>query len=329
MLREGDTVGIAAPAHPFYPAMEPFLQLGCNALRALGLRVKFAQHALTQSDMLAIPAEQRASDLNDLFADPDVKAIFCLSGGANTNAVLPLLDWAVILQNPKIIMGYSANTALLLGIYSQTNMVTFHGPHVVLDGLSEYPKPLEYTLRYIRRLMFHADVVGRIEAPNEWTDDFPRTDKPRQMKENRPWRWVRPGQGQGRLLGGNLSAMRTIAGTKFWPSFRSAILFVEEVYMGSPILKDIDDSLTHLKLLGVFDEIAGLVVGKINNQSVEEEQALERLVVEHTKEYRFPVLMGVDIGHTDPQLILPIGIHATLDSERDCFSFDEGAVLNS
>jgi len=326
LLQEGDVVGIAAPANPFYPAMEDYLKLGCDAIISLGLQVKMGRHALMQSNHIAIPAKQRADDLNELFTDPDVKAIFCLSGGANTNAVLPLLDWDTITQNPKIIMGFSANTALLLGIYSKTNMVTFHGPHVVLDGFSEYPEPLEYTINLIKQLMLQDSPIGTVHPPKEWTTDFPRTDHPRNMKPNSDWQWIRPGKAYGRLVGGNLAAMRTIVGTKYCPSFDSAILFLEEVYMGSPVLKDIDDSLTHLRLLGVFDEIGGLIFGKINDQSAEEEEVLTELLLEHTRPYEFPVLSRVDIGHTDPKLTLPIGVKATLDSYIGEFSLNEAAV---
>lgn len=326
ILHNGDVVGIAAPAHPFYPLMEDFLKLGCDAVTRLGLQVKLGRHTLLQHEHIAVPAQQRADDLNELFADPDVHAIFCLSGGANTNAILPLLDWNMIARNPKIIMGYSANTALLLGLYSQCQMVTFHGPHVVLDGLSEFPEPFEYTTSHIKRLLFHDAPVGAVRPPEEWTTDFPKLDQCRNMKSNPGWRWLHSGLAHGHLLGGNLTAMRTIAGTKFFPSFDSAILFVEEVYMGAPILKEVDDSLTHLRLLGVFEQISGLLFGKINDQTEGEERVLNELILEHTKDYDIPVLSNVDIGHTDPKLTLPIGVQATLDSYSDTFSLDESAV---
>ena len=116
------------------------------AIEDLGLKVQIANNARHQREHLNPAPELRVDDLHDLFADPDIKAIFCLSGGSGTNALLPLLDWDLIARSPKILMGYSANTALLLGIYARLNMVTFHGP-TLLNGLSEYPKPLSYTLK--------------------------------------------------------------------------------------------------------------------------------------------------------------------------------------
>lgn len=324
-LEAGDCVGIAAPALPYYRAMEPFLNLGMSALQRLGLRTKLARHALHERKQLAVSAEARASDLNDLFADSEVKAIICLAGGANVNAVLPLLDWSAIKRSPKIVMGYSANTSLLLGLHAKTGLITFHGPHV-LDGFSEYPEPLPYTIGHLRRLLFESSPVGPLSPPHAWTTAFPQVDSPRPMKPNPGWRWLKPGKATGRLIGGNLDTMRTLAGTDYWPSFRSAILFVEEVYMGAPMLHRIDESLTHLKLLGLFSQVQGLVVGKVNDLSPHDEELLAELLHEHTEGHDFPVLTQVDLGHTDPKLTLPIGIRATLDSSRNLFSLDDPAV---
>jgi len=188
-----------------------------------------------------------------------VKAIFCLAGGANVNAVLPLLDWEAIRRNPKIVMGYSANTALLLGLHACAGLVTFHGPHIVMEGFSEYPEPLSYTVDHLNGLLFQGRKMGKLHPPAEWTTDSPNTDQPRTMKPNPGWRWLRPGKAQGRLIGGNLDVMRTIASTRFWPAFDSTILFVEDVFMGFPMLHNIDDSLTYLKLLGIFDQISGIL----------------------------------------------------------------------
>jgi muramoyltetrapeptide carboxypeptidase LdcA involved in peptidoglycan recycling len=129
------------------------------------------------------------------------------------------------------------------------------------------------------------------------------------------------------LAGGNLGALLSLAGTAYWPALRGALLFVEEVELGplSP-LPALDQALAHVRLLGVLDQIAGLVVGKINDLSPEEEQELEQLLAAHTAGAAFPVVTRVDLGHADPRLILPIGARATLDAARDVFRLDEPAV---
>lgn len=327
-LNSGDVVGIAAPALPLSPALENYFKRGLEGISRLGLQVRVAENALLYREHLAIPAQKRADDLNSLFADPEIKAIICIAGGSNANALLPLLDWRAIEHHPKIFMGYSDITCLLMGIYARTGMVTFHGP-MILNGFSEFPELLPYTREQMEKVIFKAAPAGALKPPAEWTTDFPKEDSLRQMKPNPGWRWLRPGKAQGWLIGGNLLAMRTLPGTQFWPSFRDAIFFFEEVKLGKPahgVLYMVDRSLAHLKMLGVFDEISGLVVGKINDLFEEEERLFEQLIVEYTEFYDFPILTQVDFGHTDPRLTLPIGVRASLDSEQGEFRLDESAV---
>ena len=158
-LKPGDTVGIASPAASFFSFTDNWLSRARAAIEDLGLKVQIANNALQQREHLNPAPQLRVNDLHDLFAAPDIKAIFCLSGGSGTNALLPLLDWDLIERSPKILMGYSANTALLLGIYARLNMVTFHGP-TLLNGLSEFPKPLSYTIQKYKRCPVYTNRPG-------------------------------------------------------------------------------------------------------------------------------------------------------------------------
>ena len=148
------------------------------------------------------------------------------------------------------------------------------------------------------------------------------------MKLNSGWKWLRSGKAIGRLVGGNLGSLQTIIGTKYCPSFSSKILFFEEVYMGDSIIERLDVSLKYLVELNVFVEISGLVVGKINDISSDEENKFFDLLMHYTNAYDFPILAQVDIGHTDPKITMPIGLMVTLDSATSLFSFDEPAVIN-
>ena len=181
-LKPGDTVGIASPAASFFSFTNNWLSRAQAAIEDLGLKVQLANNARHQREHLNPAPQLRVDDLHDLFADPNIKAIFCLSGGSGTNALLPLLDWDLIACSPKILMGYSANTALLLGIYARLNMVTFHGP-TLLNGLSEFPKPLSYTLESIKDVLFTLTAPGPLEAPETWTDDAPRRRQPAQNEK--------------------------------------------------------------------------------------------------------------------------------------------------
>lgn len=211
-------VGIAAPAEPIGravgPAQEEFFRRGLEGIRRLGLRVRVAEHVLRPRARPDVPARERAADLNALFADPEVRAIVCWAGGSGANGLLPLLDWPAIERWPTILMGYSAVTALLAGIHARTGLVTFHGP-MVFDGFSEFPELLPYTREQVERVLFWAEPPGVLRPPAERTTDFPRTDRPRQMRLNHGWRWLRPGSAHGPLLGGNLGMLLTLAGTAY------------------------------------------------------------------------------------------------------------------
>ncbi len=320
-----DTVGIVSPASAFFTINEPAFQRGVAYLEGAGLRVQVAPHTLDQRQHLNPPTQHRAEDLNQMFADPKIKAIFCLSGGSGVNAVLPLLDWEQIERSPKIVMGYSAITALLIGLYAKVGLVTFHGP-MILNGFSEYPQPFAYTWQAVEQILFKTEPVGTLNSPTQWTDAYTSEDQPRAMKTNPGWRWLREGKASGPLIGGNLSVMLTLVGTPYLPSLRGAILCLEEVNFGSGLLRKVDESLAQCQQIGLFDQIAGLVIGKVNELSEEEAKLFESLIVEYTAGSQFPILTGVDFGHTAPQLTLPIGIQASLDSQQDRFSINEAAV---
>ena len=320
-----DTVGIVSPASAFFTIHESALQRGVAYLEQTGLHVQIAPHTLDQRQHLNPPAQHRAEDLNQMFADPKIKAIFCLSGGSGVNAVLPLLAWDQIEGSPKIVMGYSAITALLIGLYTKVGLVTFHGP-MILNGFSEYPQPFAYTWQSVEQILFKTEPAGILKPPAQWTDAYTSEDQPRAMKTNPGWRWLREGKASGQLLGGNLSVMLTLVGTPYLPPLRGAIVCFEEVNFGSGLLRKVDESLAQCQQMGLFDQIAGLVIGKVNELSEEEEKLFESLILEYTAGSQFPILTGVDFGHTAPQLTLPIGIQATLDSQQDRFSVDGAAV---
>lgn len=321
-----DTVGIVSPASAFFTINESAFERGVAYLEKARLHVQVAPHTLDQRQHLNPPAQHRAEDLNQMFVDPKIKAIFCLSGGSGVNAVLPLLDWEQIERYPKVVMGYSAITALLIGLYAKVGLTTFHGP-MILNGFSEYPQPFPYTWQGVEQMLFRAKPVGTLKPPAQWTDAYPIEEQPRTMKRNPGWHWLRKGKASGQLIGGNLDAMLTLVSTPYWVPLGGALLCLEQVNFGDGLLlSKIDESLAQLQQMGLFDQIVGLIIGKVNEFSEEEARLFKSLILEYTAGSQFPILTGVDFGHTAPQLTLPIGIQASLDSEQDRFSVDEAAV---
>ena len=328
-LSAGDTIGIIAPATPFTPAVPPAFQAqfarGVAHLESQGFRVQVSPSIKNASKHTYVPPKVRAQEINGFFAQPAITAVIALVGGRGANALLPYLDWQCLANKPKIVLGYSAVTALLIGIYSRTGLVTFHGP-MLLNGFGEYPTMFTYSYRQFENVLLNAAAPGPCRPPEEWTTDYPRDDRPRARLKQNGWRWLRSGRAHGRLIGGNLATLCTLAGTPFRPSFKDTVLFLEEVKTGPSILQEVDQSLAHLAMLGVFADIRGLVVGKLNDATAFETRMFDRLISQHTAAYDFPILSQVDLGHTDPKVTLPIGIHASLDSASELFSINEAAV---
>ena len=208
---------------------------------------------------------------------------------------------------------------------SRTGLFTFHGP-TLLNGFGGLPKMLTCSFHQFENVLLNTIAPGPCRPPEEWKTDFPRDDRSHARLNQNGWRWHRSGQAQGRLIGGNLATLRTLAGTPFRPSFKDTVLLLEEVKAGPSILQEVDQSLAHLAMQDVFADIRGLVVGKLNDATAFETRMFDRLISQHTAGYNFPILSQVDLGHTDPKRTLPIGIRESLDSASGHFSFAEGAV---
>ena len=145
-LKIGDTIGVVTPSSPISssPSDDPYLELerGLTYLRDLGFKVHLGDYALKEGGLTAGTPEERAGDLNTMFANPDVNAIISTHGGVVSNSCLPLLDDDLMRANPKILLGFSDISTLHLGIYSQTGMVTFHG-NMVMYYFGMEPQPYD------------------------------------------------------------------------------------------------------------------------------------------------------------------------------------------
>jgi muramoyltetrapeptide carboxypeptidase len=290
-LQPGDTIGIAAPSNPVTPDNPQFLN-GVACLERMGFQVKLASNVFSHSQGYAASPQEKAADLNQLFGDPRVQAILCAQGGDNCNAVLPYLDWELIARSPKIFSGISDITVLLNAINTRTGLVTFHG-NDVMWGLGR--TPTAYDLDEFKACL----VQGRTGA----------------IPPARPRKTVRPGVAEGRLLGGNLSCLRKLIGTPYWPDFTGAILFLECLGWDAPA---IDCQLHHLRQLGVFEQVSGVLLGSISG--LDDDPAagppFEEVLLNVLGETRLPVLKVFDFGHNCPNTVLPVGARVRMDTEK-------------
>jgi muramoyltetrapeptide carboxypeptidase len=292
-LKPGDTIGIVAPAGPFDREL---FSRGVRIFEEMGFEVYVPEGLLDARAYLAGTDKHRAEIVNQLFADPSIHAIVCARGGYGSLRILHLLNYDTIAKNPKIFLGFSDITALLTVLFDRCGLVTFHGPVVTsLAGGGEMTKQsLLQTVSSEHRL--------EIEVSNGVT--------------------VNAGSGAGILCGGNLTTLCHLVGTPFAPSFANKILFLED---RAEAPYKIDRMLMQMKLADCFRGLAGMVLGSFENCGPL--QAIIAIIKDQFGDCRIPIIAGLDAGHGNPNLTLPMGLEATLDADRHLLSYHRAATV--
>jgi muramoyltetrapeptide carboxypeptidase len=314
-LHAGDTIGIVAPSFPLLPRWREEFERGRDALRALGFAVKEGRTLGLRRYWAAGTPQDQADDINTMFADRDVKALIAHTGGFPGMSVLDHVDYAVVRANPKPFLGYSDITLYHLALFARCGLVGFHAD-TLTDGLGRAWSQLDDDRRrYLQGLYRHTltspDPVGAIAPATAWEC----------------WR---PGQARGPLIGGCLKRITALAATPYFPppeAFDGAILFWEEI--GRDIW-DVSIDLHILKHRGIFNRIAGMLIGKLTwiNQGFEgiEYPTMQQVVADAVGDRTFPIMANVDFGHNTANIPLPIGVEAALDAEAATLALTEAPV---
>lgn len=329
-LQPGNTIGIISPSWGGGAHYPHRIERGVAHLRSLGFQVKTAPHALNSIGFVSDTPENRVADIHAMFLDPEVTAIIASIGGDHSCHLLPLLDFDLIAAHPKIFMGYSDVTVLNVAIHAITGLVTFNGPALMTD-FAEYPAMLAYTEHYFLKTVCSPSPAGRIDPSDWWTDEFQdwgtQADltRPRAHTASEGWSWLKPGRAEGVLIGGCIESLQHLRGTRYWPDWTGAILFVE-TSEEKPSPAEVDGILMDYENMGVFDQLAGLLVGRPMLYTREERQVLREVVLARTYRFDFPIVADMDFGHTAPLMTLPIGCRAVIDGDAHRFEIVEGAV---
>lgn len=291
-LREGDCIGLAAPASPF---REEALHRGIGVLQNMGFEVRYEPRVFERYRYLAGSDVARAAELQTLFADPDIKAIFCCRGGYGSQRLLPFLDAAAIRANPKLFMGYSDLTSLLCYLDACCGLATLHGPVVCGD--------LRPELGAAARRQLKGMLTGDMEAmqpPDACHDDLTM---------------LCAGDAEGRLLGGCLSVLACAIGTPFRPPTQDAILFLEDK---GERLYAIDRLLTTLKLSGLLQGVRGLVFGHFERAEADAHLPYDAkdVILDVLGDLGIPILYGFPSGHCPQPLTLPFGVRVAIRGGR-------------
>jgi muramoyltetrapeptide carboxypeptidase len=282
-LKPGDTVAMLAVSGPCDPAL---IKPAAQALVDLGLRCKIMDSCFKKREFLAGSDKERAADINEAFADPEIKGIFAARGGYGAQRTLPLLDYGIIRHNPKIFVGYSDITALHTVFNNICGFITLHAP-MPLPDLSQNPDP--FTVQSLKTALF----------------DRPKTI---QNPRSNPLTTIVSGRAEGWLTGGNLSLLTSSLGTAYETDTMDRILFIEEI---NEEPYKIDRMLLQLKLAGKFADCTGILLGRFTPLDV---KAITLSVRDLLLPEKKPVLGGLACGHGLPTLTLPLGAYAHMDA---------------
>lgn len=327
-LQPGDTIGIITPSFPAPYRFPERYERGVAQLKRMGFTVREGSCNAQSEGYRSASITERVTEFNDLLRDPDVKAIISTIGGMNSNSLLPYIDYEALRRHPKIIMGYSDVTALLLACYTKSGVTTFYGPAIV-PSFGEYEKMFEDGERYVRNVLcLEREAPYLLDVPREWTEemlDWATQNRRKTFRPNEGWLCLRDGQAQGKLIGGNMNTMSGFLKSDYFPDVTGSILFLED---SCKTMADEERSLSMLKLAGVFDQISGLIIGKHEHfDSAEAPFSFEYLLLEVIGDVAFPILTNVDIGHTFPSHVFPIGIDVELDATAGTITFLENGVI--
>jgi muramoyltetrapeptide carboxypeptidase len=303
-LKKGDVIGIVSPASS--PDDFTRIEQGVKYLESLGYRVKLGKHIFKRYGYLSSTDDERADDLNEMFADEKVKAIICVRGGYGTPRLLDKVDYNLIKKKPKIFVGYSDITALQLAIFKKTGLVTFSGPMLAVDIYSNFDG-------------FAEDFFWRILTSREKKIEI---KNPNGVELNT----LKSGKATGTLLGGNLSLIASIMGTKYQPSFNDSVLVIEDI--GEEPYR-IDRYLSQLKNSGVLYKINACILGQFTDCAPKEPEkslTLEQIFNDYLGNLKIPVISNLSYGHIPQKLTLPLGARVRVDAKRQKITIIESVL---
>ena len=308
---------------------------------AFGVTVVETPHALRDPAWLHRHPRARAGDLMGAFADPAIKGIISTIGGDDSIRILPYLDLEIIRANPKVFLGYSDTTISHMACF-KAGLVSFYGP-AVMAGFAENAGMFPYMVEAVRKTLFTAEPIGRIE-PNtagwtvellDWADPE-NQQRPRRLNRSTGWRFLQgSGVHRGHLLGGCFEVLDWLRGTAFWPAaeqWEGAILFLE-TSEDAPSPDVVKSGLRTYAALGILENLSGILFARPGGQIppekfAEYDAALRQVVTEEEGLADLPIVTRMDFGHTDPMFVIPYGVRAEIDCERERFSILENAVAD-
>jgi muramoyltetrapeptide carboxypeptidase LdcA involved in peptidoglycan recycling len=328
-LNRGDRVAIVSPSWGGPSVFPGIYETGLEAMRThLGLEPVEFPTARMDAEKLTQEPRLRAEDINAAFADESIAGIIASIGGDDSVRILPYLDTDLILAHPKLLMGYS-DTTTLLSYLSAQGLVTFHGPSI-MAGIAQIESLGEpYKSHLVAMLLGNGQTYDYVPYP-AYSEGYPDWGNPDNLgKINAPtknagWDWLQKSEDkQGTFWGGCVEVLEFMKGTDFWPErpfFDDKFLLLEtseEVPPPAQVMR----ILRNYGMQTILDRIQGLVIGRPHGYSEEQKQELrmyvKQIVVDEFGRTDMPIILNFDVGHTDPQFIIPFGVKAQISSNSE------------
>ncbi|HEY9870668.1 MAG TPA: LD-carboxypeptidase [Candidatus Obscuribacterales bacterium] len=306
-LKPGDRAALVCPAsRPESPAVVNYC---ARLLEEMSLRPVVGKHVLRVHGYMAGTDEERLEDLLSFLQDDSIAAIFCVTGGFGSMRLLPHVDYGSVASQPKIVVGCDDNTALLLALNAMSGLVTFYGPN--LDQVKT-----KHSFERLKTAVTDARPPSPVSAATEGDDD---------VLPAAPYAPV-PGRVQGKLIGGNMSALVSLLGTPYQPDLQDAVLFLEDINERNDIL---ERWLTTLYVSGELATVRGVAFGEFVNcgpKSSYNTLSLEDLLGERVKRLAIPSCFGLPLGQSSRMATVPIGVNVSFDAARGVLEFAEAGV---
>ena len=274
-----------------------------------------------QSYLHGHPVE-RAQDINNAFEDDDIDAVLSSVGGDDSVRILPHLDVDMILDHPKVLMGFSDTTTLLTYL-CWNGMATFYGPSVMagISQMRNYPSQIEH----VKDILFRRSANYQYHPSLTYSEGYPDWSKEELVghvgRKRRSGGW-KALQGDekvtGELFGGCVEVLEMMKGTAYWPprSFWGGKVLFLETSENMPTPDSVKCMLRNYGMQGILDDISALLIGRprgYDRVGKRKLSAVLRQIAEEFSRTDMPIIVDMDFGHTDPQMVLPLGVKAQVD----------------
>ena len=320
-LQIGDKIGIFSSSYPATVVAKERFVRAKDFLENKGFEI--VEGSLTgQEDFYRSGSPKaRAKEFNALLRDPSIKMIMSTIGGTNSNSILPYIDYEAFQNDPKIVVGYSDTTAILLALYAKTNIPTFYGP-ALIPSFGEFEPLVHATYEYFEHYFCKPTQPYQIQLPAVWSDErlnWLEFEKPKTLYKNE-WLAVNEAIVEGRLIGGNNNTMYGFIGTPYFPEIKHGdILLIEDSMKDAAT---VEKNFAMLKLHGIFDKVSAILLGK---HELFDDEGTGRtsldLLLEQLDGKEIPILADIDCAHTHPMFPLAIGKNIrvnTIDKTITC-----------